>query len=81
MALFPKGKKQKIFRVLISSAMLLTCVIAPGAVYSEISLFAPHKGMCYITWDKNRFASQYSDESLKKLSSMGVEYISVCLTH
>ncbi|MFH1837020.1 MAG: glycoside hydrolase [Candidatus Omnitrophota bacterium] len=54
--------------------------MTPADVYSQMGLLAPQKGMCYVTWDKDRFASQYSDESLKKLSSMGVEYISVCLT-
>lgn len=49
-------------------------------VFSETTLFLPQKGMCYVTWEKERFASQYSDESLEKLASLGVEYLSICVT-
>ncbi|MFC1479864.1 hypothetical protein ACFL5Y_00230 [Candidatus Omnitrophota bacterium] len=49
-------------------------------LHSETGFLLPQKGMCYVTWDKDRFASQYSDQSLEKLSDMGVEYISIIVT-
>jgi len=39
------------------------------------------KGICYVTWDKDRFASLYSDKSLEKLAGLGVEYIAIIATH
>jgi len=71
----------RILRSLIITIFLFNFILTPSFVYPEVAFIAPQKGMCYITWDRNRFASQYSDESLKKLSTMGVEYISICLTH
>ncbi|MBU1084599.1 MAG: glycoside hydrolase [Candidatus Omnitrophota bacterium] len=67
-----------------SICIVLSLVILfslPEKVHSELSLLPPQKGMCYVTWDKDQFASKYSDESLAKLASMGVEYVSVCITH
>ncbi|MFC1548884.1 hypothetical protein ACFL5E_02885 [Candidatus Omnitrophota bacterium] len=50
-------------------------------LHSETVLAPLQKGMCYVTWDRHRFASQYSDESIEKLASLGVEYLSICITH
>ncbi|MFH1552473.1 MAG: glycoside hydrolase TIM-barrel-like domain-containing protein [Candidatus Omnitrophota bacterium] len=36
--------------------------------------------MCYVTWYKDRFSSQYSDQSLEKLADLGTEYISIVVT-
>ncbi len=38
------------------------------------------KGMCFVTWEKDRFLTAYSDAALKKLTSIGVEYVSICIT-
>ena len=48
--------------------------------HSETGVILPQKGMCYVTWDRDCFASQYSDASLQKLTTLGVEYISICVT-
>lgn len=48
--------------------------------YSQTELLLPQKGMCYVTWDKDRFATRYSDDSLAKLASLGVEYLAICVT-
>ncbi|MFH1665408.1 MAG: hypothetical protein ABIA77_04595 [Candidatus Omnitrophota bacterium] len=42
----------------------------------------PHaqKGMCYAAWDKDRYASEYSDRSLENLANLGAEYISIVIT-
>ncbi|MFC1644254.1 hypothetical protein ACFL5C_02945, partial [Candidatus Omnitrophota bacterium] len=54
--------------------------VPASLLHSETGFLLPQKGMCYVTWDKDRFASQYSDQSLEKLANMGVEYISVIVT-
>ncbi|MFH1878418.1 MAG: hypothetical protein ABH883_06400, partial [Candidatus Omnitrophota bacterium] len=33
------------------------------------------------TWDKECFSSKYSDESIEKLAAIGVQYVSICVTH
>ncbi|MDD5633737.1 MAG: hypothetical protein PHW46_00480 [Candidatus Omnitrophica bacterium] len=76
---------QKIFFKISSSVVLLlfgSSVIFP-AVHSQSqeALFYPQRGMCYVTWEKDRFSSQYSNESLQKLVSIGVDYISICVTY
>ena len=43
-------------------------------------MFLQHKGMTYVTWEKDRFLSNYSDESLVKLESIGVDHLSICVT-
>jgi len=76
----------KIFsRILKISAVLICLIFSYDTVQVNSQAgFLPgpiQKGICYVTWDKTRFSSEYSDESLKKLSTIGVEYISVCVTH
>ena len=58
------------------------CVIMPAeAGFSQAAFWIPQRGMCYATWDKDRFATPYSDESLEKLKSIGVEYLSISPTY
>ena len=71
----------KVLSVMMIAVFLPSILWCSTPSYSETPLLLPHKGMCYVTWEKERFASQYSDESLKKLSSLGVEYVSICVTH
>jgi len=67
--------------------LLLLTIILPlffspyPTALSDITFATPQKGMCYITWDKNRFISQYSDRSLERLNSIGVEYVAISITH
>ena len=81
MGIFGAKNKIRVFNVLISLTFLSLILSPAPLLHSETGLILPQKGMCYATWDKNRFASRYSDESLQKLASLGVEYISVCVTH
>lgn len=60
----------------ITYLYLLVCPF----LYSETETTFPQKGICYATWEKNRLASRYSDRSLEKLASIGVEYISIVVT-
>ncbi|MBF0494370.1 MAG: hypothetical protein HQL28_04490 [Candidatus Omnitrophica bacterium] len=38
------------------------------------------KGICYATWEKNKFATPYSDQALEMLKKMGVEYVQINVT-
>ncbi|MBD3379303.1 MAG: hypothetical protein GF408_02455 [Candidatus Omnitrophica bacterium] len=69
----------------IAALATVCCFVISGmtgtvTAFSETALMPLQKGMCYVTWDRDRFATQYSDNSLTKLSEMGVEYISLCVT-
>jgi hypothetical protein len=39
------------------------------------------KGMCFVTWDKNQFATEMSQRSLDMLKSMGVEFVQINATY
>jgi len=39
-----------------------------------------HKGMSYVTWSKDSFASRYSDESLLTMKKCGVESVAIIVT-
>ena len=73
-------KKTGFFYILIAMIFAFSQFSPAPLVFSETGLIVPQKGMCYVTWDKERFASQYSDASLQKLASLGVEYLSLCVT-
>lgn len=74
-------RKVKVLNILLLISILSIDLLQTPLSHSQAALFLPQKGMCYVTWDKERFASQYSDESLRKLASLGVEYLSICTTH
>ncbi|MDD4957008.1 MAG: hypothetical protein PHH49_04625 [Candidatus Omnitrophica bacterium] len=38
------------------------------------------KGICYVTWEKDKFASKYSDQSIEMLKNLGVEYLQINVT-
>ena len=73
-------KKTRVFSILVITAVLSMTLLPADPGHSETGIIMPQKGMCYVTWDKDRFASQYSDASLQKLTTLGVEYISICVT-
>ncbi|MFH1847248.1 MAG: hypothetical protein ABH869_06825 [Candidatus Omnitrophota bacterium] len=70
--------KELAIKILVSIFSVSAISISPS--HSETGFIYPQKGMCYVTWDKTRFATPYSDESLKKLVSLGVEYVSITPT-
>ena len=39
------------------------------------------KGMCYVTWEKERYSSPYSDQALEKLAQTGAEWVQIVTTH
>ncbi len=74
-------KKIKAVAIVASFAFISTALLFPVPLHStEIGLLLPQKGVCYVTWEKDRFSSEYSDLSLQKLSDIGVEYISIVVT-
>ncbi|MBI4974205.1 MAG: glycoside hydrolase TIM-barrel-like domain-containing protein [Candidatus Omnitrophica bacterium] len=38
------------------------------------------KGMCYVTWNKDRYASKSSDESLERLAKTGTKWVAIVPT-
>lgn len=74
--------KRKLFHVILA-VIFLTSSLSPARVNAanlELKIPVFQKGMCYVTWDKNRFASSYSDQALKMLRGMGVEYVQLNVT-
>lgn len=57
-------------------------VFLPSISFSfETNILPIQKGMCYAAWHKTGFSSYYSDESLKKMGEVGIEYVSITPTH
>jgi len=72
--------KNRLFTITFVLTFLLSMLIPAPLLYSKNLMLPPQKGMCYVTWDKDRLASRYSDQSLEKLVNMGVEYVSIIVT-
>ena len=60
--------------------LFLFTVLSPGKLYSEALPFAPQKGMCYATWQQDKFASEHSDASLERLQALGTDHLSLIVT-
>lgn len=65
---------------LVTTVLFVLTVLSPGKLYSESVPFTPQKGMCYATWEQEKFSSEHSDESLEKLSTLGVDHLSLIVT-
>lgn len=39
------------------------------------------KGICYVTWEKERYSSPYSDKSLETLAQTGAEWVGIITTY
>jgi hypothetical protein len=68
-------------RISALSGLLVILGSFSAQSYSQENARPVQKGMCYATWDKNKFASSYSDQSLEELSKTGAEYIAICPTY
>ncbi|MDD3089585.1 MAG: hypothetical protein PHT95_06555 [Candidatus Omnitrophica bacterium] len=71
--------KTTILRSAFAAAFLLSAVLPPSPSYGD-AVMPLQKGMCYATWDKETLGSEYSDESLKKLANLGVNYVQIAVT-
>jgi len=38
------------------------------------------KGMCYVSWERDKYRSAFSDESLERLAALGTEWVSMVVT-
>jgi len=50
------------------------------AIHQTIQSPAFQKGMCFVTWSKDKFESTLSDQALAMLKELGVEYVQVNVT-
>jgi hypothetical protein len=67
--------------------MILSLVAMLSVVYSHISegyakegLVAKQKGFCYVTWQKDKYASRSTGHILKDLRDIGVDHIQFVVT-
>ena len=71
--------KQKFTRVLASFILFCLGVIFFGFAEGAESVF--QKGICYASWEKERYASVYSDQSLEMLAQTGAEWVAIISTY
>jgi len=77
-----KNKILKIFIIvtlIISPLFFMVYYMNATVITTPMDTFF-QKGICYATWQKDRFSSTYSDESLELLKKMGVEYVQINVT-
>ncbi|MFA6636864.1 MAG: hypothetical protein WCV56_07185 [Candidatus Omnitrophota bacterium] len=74
------AKRVKLFFSMLTVSAFLITVLSPAELFSDSIPFTPQKGMCYATWDRDRFASGYSDESLAHMCLVGVDHLSLIVT-
>lgn len=53
---------------------------AAATVTAEKQLLQFQKGMCYVTWNKERYASDESEESIKRLGRTGAQWVALVTT-
>jgi len=58
--------------------IVLIDFVCMGSVQGTEPAF--QKGMCYVTWEKERYSSPYSDQALEKLSQTGAEWVQIVTT-
>lgn len=63
--------------LIISGYMILRAFTSPSEPAKAKSKFEFQKGMCYVTWTKDRYASMGSDESLKALAKTGTKWVAL----
>jgi glycosyl hydrolase family 113 len=71
------------FAVTILTLLFVFSISTPEpatAIANILSAIPLQKGMCFVTWDKNNFASSLSDKAIDLLSSSGVEYLQINTT-
>jgi hypothetical protein len=64
--------------ITISIFLFLSLCIFVGPLQAESGF---QKGICYATWQRDRYLSVYSDKSLQALAETGAEYVSVVVTY
>lgn len=65
--------------IIISVLFLLSAVIFIETTPAAEPFF--QKGICYVTWEKERYASAHSDKSLEMLAQTGAEWVQIVTTY
>ncbi|KJJ84322.1 conserved hypothetical protein, secreted [Candidatus Omnitrophus magneticus] len=65
----------------IPLALLFLFLLAQTTPVSAKTDSYPQKGVCYVSWEKDKYQSIYSDQSLESLARVGVEYIAIVVTY
>ncbi len=78
--MFPK-RIQKLMKFVISMSVIIAFISSTTISYSNTGLSELQKGVCYATWSKDGFSTQYSDASLEKMAEIGIEYVQIVATH
>ncbi len=74
-----KSKTTKIFRA-FAALFFTAALISPVNLSAQTAAVTPHRGMCYATWCRDRFASEHSDRSLERLREIGADHLSLVVT-
>ncbi len=61
--------------VTVSVALFLLGIIFTGPVQGAEASF--QKGICYVTWEKERYSSANSDKSLENLAQTGAQWVQI----
>ena len=70
-------------KLFLLSYLFVFLISGSGASYANTEPAGDavfQKGICYATWSKDRFASEYSDKALKMIKAMGVDCLQVNVT-
>ena len=74
---------KKSFSYLLIFLFIFKSILPVKSSYAEVmpvNVLSFQKGICYATWQKNTFASKYSEKCLNKLKDIGVEYVQIIVT-
>ncbi|MBD3379304.1 MAG: hypothetical protein GF408_02460 [Candidatus Omnitrophica bacterium] len=72
--------KLKSFLLFFVSILSLSFLTPDPVVSNSFEIPYLQKGLCYATWDKDRFLSPYSDMSLKELAGTGADFVQIIVT-
>jgi hypothetical protein len=65
----------------IASAVLVSYLLGLWPSFKkELPKHEWQKGMCYVTWSKDKYASQQSDASMKEMARIGVKWVAIVTT-
>jgi len=77
---FDKKKLAVIIALLLMAAVLGSAFFISQRISALRPKFEVQKGMCYVTWSKDRLASSGSDASLKEMKEKGIRWVALVPT-
>lgn len=75
-----KKKSSLLIILLISGAILGYMAVTKSGIFAPKSPFEFQKGMCYVTWSKDAYASNNSVESLRVVKGLGSTWVAIIPT-